>query len=159
MTNKSKVTSKQATYLFAMIFALIAIAGFVSLVSPGTPEAPAAGSETLPTNSKYSGYLFRVVAVTSALVVFLIVGLRIYRKQIQLSGKNNINLNLLGRYYLNDKQYLLKVTIDDRNLLLGVSDSSINLITELDLDRNDDSDEPTPFGRVLDLETNKETQV
>ena len=158
MAAKKTISGKQGRFLFLVIFALITILGFVSIISPDKPmTTPTENSEkTLDTRGTYSGYLFRVVAVTVALVVFLIVGLRIYRKQIQLHGKNSINMNMLGRYYINDKQYLLKVAIEDRNLLLGVSESSINLITELDLDDVDPDEPKTPFGTILDLETKQE---
>lgn len=153
MQPRKPINSKQANFLFIAIFAIIAVLGFVSILSPSSSSTVEAEDQPLQTRSTYSGYLFRVVAVTLAMVVFLIVGLRIYRKQIQLQGKNSINLDLLGRYYINDKQYLLKVAIDDRNLLLGVSENSINMITELDLG---DDDQGESFGRILDLETNQE---
>lgn len=158
MSAKRMMNTTQGTKIFVVIFALITILGFVSILSPdpkADPPAPAT-EQALQPSSTYSGYLFRVVAVTLLLIVFLVIGLRLYRKQILLKGKNSLNMNLLGRYYINDKQYLLKVSIDDRNLLLGVSDSSINLITELDMDEAEAEISDRPFGTILDLETNKE---
>ena len=158
MLPQKHISNKRATAIFALLFALIAILGLVSIITPqpgtdtGDQEAP------LKTRSTYSGYLFRVVAVTITLVVFLVVGLRVYRKQVMLRGKNSLSINLLGRYYINDRQYLLKVAIDDRNLLLGVSEGSISLITELDAEAAE-APEKRSFGRILDLENNKETQV
>ena len=150
--------SKQGTTIFAIIFALMAILGLMSIMSPDTAEE-ASSTETLHTPNTYTGYLLRVVVVTITMIVVLIVGLKIYNKQMKLKGKNSLNLNVMGRHYINDKQYLLKVNIEDRNLLLGVTESNISLITELESMVEDDDQEAASFGTILDLETNKETRV
>ncbi len=149
--------SKQTTKIFIIIFGLMAILGLISIMTPASSEAPAE-IEPLHTSSTYSGYLLRVVVVTFTMIVLLIVGLKVYSGQMKLKGKNNLRLNILGRHYLNQKQYLLKVNIEDRNLLLSVSESNINFITELESPADDETDEPS-FGTILDLETNKETRV
>ncbi len=148
--------SKQATTVFAVIFALMAILGFMSIITPDSGRDIATAKETLPVTSNYSGYLLRVVVVTITMIVVLIVGLQIYKKQIKLKGKNNLSVTIHERYYINDKQYLLKVEIEDKQILLGVSEASINFLTEL----NSHGTENSPsFGTILDLETNKGTQV
>lgn len=126
---------------------------------PADVEVLSPDSEVLQTRSTYSGYLLRIVIVTLALIVVILTGLRIYQKQIKLKGKNNLNVTMMGRHYINDKQYLLKVFIEDRNILLGVSDSAINFITELEAPADDVEDEDASFGTILDLETNKATKA
>ena len=44
----------------------------------------------------------------------------------------SLNIEVLGKHYINTKQHLLIVRIDKRKMVLGVSDSSINFLTELD---------------------------
>lgn len=161
----SKVTyNKQATTIFALLFAAMAIMGFVSILTPqGEPtsqalQVTADAPQQVPMHNTYSGYLLRVVVVTLVMIVVLIMGLRLYNKQLKLKGKNNLDLIPLGKHYLNDKQYLLKVKVEDRNILLGVSETSINFITELDGDDDPEIDKPS-FGTVLDLETNQETKL
>ena len=126
---------------------------------PADVEVLSPDSEVLQTRSTYSGYLLRIVIVTLALIVVILTGLRIYQKQIKLKGKNNLNVTMMGRHYINDKQYLLKVFIEDRNILLGVSDNAINFITELEVPADEVEDEDTSFGTILDLETNKATKA
>lgn len=156
--NKGKY-SPLASRLFALIFALIAILGMMSIFSPEPIEVPDTEQEVFKPRTTYSGYLLRVVTVTVIMVVFIIAGLWLYKKQLTHKGKNNLNVNLLGKHYLNDKQYLLKVLIEDRYILLGVSESSINYLTELDNMEDEQEPKPGSFGTILDLDTNEETQV
>ena len=161
MAKRISKTRDQATTLFIILFALIAILGFTSILSPGDGDGAdiqtVEGEPQLPTPSTaYSSYLMKVMAVTFLMIAALIVGLRVYRKQMHLRGKNNLKLNVLGKFYLNDKQYLMKVNIDDRDLLLGVSEQSINLITELSMDA--EPEDPS-FGHILDLETKESRPV
>jgi flagellar biogenesis protein FliO len=131
----------------------------MSILTPESAPVPEEPSQVINTRSDYSGYLFRVVMVTLTMIVGLVIGLRIYQKKMKLSGKNNLELSILGRHYINGKQYLLKVLVEDRYLLLGVSDSSINFITELEDPDDNDSTSDTSFGSILDLETKEETRV
>ncbi len=150
--------SKQATTIFAVIFALMAILGFMSIMTPESGGDSGIATETLPIRTNYSGYLLRVVVVTVTMIVVLIFGLQIYKKQIKLKGKNNLTVNFQGRHYLNDKQYLLKLEIEGKQILLGVSETSINFLTELKPDEDMDETNPS-FGTVMDLETNKGQRV
>ncbi|MCF6238378.1 MAG: hypothetical protein L3J79_06150, partial [Candidatus Marinimicrobia bacterium] len=74
--------SKQGTAIFAVIFAMIAILGMMSILTPDKIEEPDEVSQVITTRSNYSGYLMRVVVVTLTMMVVLRVGLRIYRKQL-----------------------------------------------------------------------------
>ncbi len=154
---RKQIYNKQGTTLFAIIFALIAILGFVSILSPEPSKTPEP-AETFQTRSTYSGYLFRVVIVTLTMIVVLIVGLSVYKKQIKSKSKSNLTLNIIGRHYINDKQSLIKVHVEGKYLLLGVSETSINYITELERP-GDDLEEQEDFGSILDLETRKETKA
>ena len=103
--------------------------GFMSILTPESAPEPEEPSQIINTRSTYSGYLFRIIIVTLTLVVGLVVGLKIYQRKVHHNGKNNLDISMLGRHYINSKQYLLKVMVEDRYLLLGVSDSAINFIT------------------------------
>ena len=152
------VYNKQGTMLFAIIFAMIAVLGFVSILSPGAGEEIVTPTSEIQAHSNYSGYLFRVVIVTLTMIIVLIVGLKIYRKQMKLSGKNNLDISTISRHYINDKQYLLKVFVEEKYLLLGVSDTSINFITELSSPIDEDHEKAAPFGTILDMKKNGSSQ-
>ncbi len=156
---KRQPAKKQGSTLFAIIFGIIAILGLMSILSPSPDAVTSDSVDGFGSRGTYTGYLFKVVAVTITMVIILIVGLRIYKKQLGVKGKNNLNLSVLGRHYINDKQYLLKVSVEDKYMLLGVSDSNINYITELSGPSDEDDDEQASFGTILDLETNEERPV
>ena len=59
------------------------------------------------------------------------VFVKYYRNKIQPLNAS-ANIEVLGKHYINTKQHLLIVRIDKRKMVLGVSDSSINFLTELD---------------------------
>jgi len=156
-TLKKSVYSKQSTLIFALIFAAIAILGFASLISPAASTKIAAPNEAVSSQGTYSGYLTRVVIVTFTMVVVLIIGLRIYKQQMVLKGKNNLAVTIMGRHYINDKQYLLKVNIESKNMLLGITESNITFLTELQ--HSEAEADESSFGSVLDLKTNKESII
>ena len=56
---------------------------------------------------------------------------------VLVKGNPAENIEVLGKHYINTKQHLLIIRIDKRKMVLGVSDSSINFLTELET-----SDEP-----------------
>ena len=59
------------------------------------------------------------------------VFVRYYKNKIQPLNAT-ANIEVLGKHYINTKQHLLIVRIDKRKMVLGVSDSSINFLTELE---------------------------
>lgn len=156
---KKAIYSKQVTNIFALIFAVIAILGFISIFSPDHSENDAPIAENLKPQNTYSSYLLKVVVVTITMIVMLVLGLRVYKKQTRLKAKNSLLVDVLGRHYINDKQYLLKIEVEDKYLLLGVSDTSINCLVELDKPKQLADEDESSFGTVLDLETNKAAQV
>ncbi|MEA3286008.1 MAG: flagellar biosynthetic protein FliO [Candidatus Marinimicrobia bacterium] len=151
--------NKQGSTIFAIIFALIAILGIMSILTPPSVPEPEEPSQIINTRSNYSGYLSRVVIVTLTMIVILVVGLKMYQKNNKRGGKNSLGINILGRHYINNKQYLLKVLVEDKYLLLGVSESTINFITELEDSTDMGSSSDTSFGSIIDLETKEETKV
>ncbi len=156
---KKAVYSKQVTNVFALLFAIIAILGFISIFTPDHSENNATITENLKPQNTYSSYLLKVAVVTITMIVMLVLGLRVYKKQIRLKAKNSLVVDILGRHYISDKQYLLKVDVEDKYLLLGVSDTSINCLAELDKPKELDDEDGSSFGTVLDLETKKTVQV
>jgi len=156
----NKISQKKyGSTLFAIIFGMIAVLGFMSILSPTPDVVTPETADGFNSQGTYTGYLFKIVAVTLTMIVVLIVGLRIYKKQLSVTGTKNFSIHILGKHYINNKQYLLKVFVEDKYMLLGVSDSSINFISELDGPAEGSDGESKNFGTILDLETNQESKV
>ncbi len=90
-------------------------------------DVPDLHSRTLVT----SGYIWRVLGVTTLLLVLLLIGLRAYRKLNGFSAGFPM-MQIIARSNIGPKQSLIVVAIDGRRLLLGVTEQQIQLITELD---------------------------
>lgn len=125
-----KIGSKGGNYALAALFGLIFLLGIWSVLSP-EPTVVDDGDSPANSPSSYGGYLLRVMLITLALIAVLIVVARVAKKQNMLAQTTDLKMRILGKRYISPKQYFMKVMIDDRYLLLGVSEQSINLITEL----------------------------
>ncbi len=88
------------------------------------------------TRPNYPTLIVRVTLLTAIAGLCTYVFVRYYKNKIQPLNAT-ANIEVLGKHYINTKQHLLIVRIDKRKMVLGVSDSSINFLTELE-----PSDEP-----------------
>ena len=79
----------------------------------------------------YPTLIVRVTLLTAIAGLCTYVFVKYYRNKIQPLN-SSANIEVLGKHYINTKQHLLIVRIDKRKMVLGVSDSSINFLTELD---------------------------
>ena len=79
----------------------------------------------------YPTLIVRVTLLTAIAGLCTYVFVKYYRNKIQPLNAS-ANIEILGKHYINTKQHLLIVKIDNRKIVLGVSDSSINFLTELD---------------------------
>jgi len=139
-----------------MIFVLIAVVGAVILVSSLPRKSgngpPAVAEQALPPpvaqalpppvaqapsvrelqpKGSFFRFITRVVAVTGAIIVLCLLGAKWYRRRMRLGGSDRLQMAVKGRFYLGPKHSLVMIDVDDRRLLLGMTESSINLITEL----------------------------
>jgi flagellar biogenesis protein FliO len=79
----------------------------------------------------YPALIVRVTLLTAIAGLCTYIFVRYYKNKIQPINAT-ANIEVLGKHYINTKQHLLIVRIDKRKMVLGVSDSSINFLTELD---------------------------
>lgn len=134
---QNKPGKKQGSYLLAMVFGLICILGVVSVITPSpVPETTAEqATETESIGStrtvNYTAYYIRVMAIMVVSIAILIVSVRFYKRYVKVNDQSNLDLKILGRKYINSKQYFLKVFVDNKLLLVGVSEQSMNLIADL----------------------------
>ncbi len=84
----------------------------------------------------YPTLIIRVTLLTAIAGLCTFIFIKYYKNKIQPLNAS-ANIEVLGKHYINTKQHLLIVRIDKRKMVLGVSDSSINFLTELE-----SSDEP-----------------
>ena len=79
----------------------------------------------------YPTLIIRVTLLTAIAGLCTFIFVKYYKNKIQPLNAS-ANIEILGKHYINTKQHLLIVRIDKRKMVLGVSDSSINFLTELD---------------------------
>ncbi|MFA6596762.1 MAG: flagellar biosynthetic protein FliO [Ignavibacteriaceae bacterium] len=79
--------------------------------------------------------LFPLVLVIGLLYAVLIF---IRRKGISVTGKKSkiFNIDVLSTQSIMPKKYISVVKVENKYLVLGISDHSINLLKELDVDEN-----------------------
>lgn len=82
--------------------------------------------------SGLGNYFYKVVWVTFVLIIFLVIGLAIYKKYV-ISGNGLVNnrIRIIGRQNITAKQALVIVNIEGKKYALGTTDHSVNLIAEL----------------------------
>ena len=134
---------KGRSWGLAFVFVIIAIVGIVLLSSSmqnfsqskkskETPPVEKKVSEQSDYSSNYSNFIIRTVSVTAAILVLIVVFSRWYKRRGRSDSTSRIDIQVMGRKYVGPKHYLMMVNVEGRNLLLGVTDGSINLITEYD---------------------------
>jgi len=91
--------------------------------------------------------LFPLVLVIGLLYAALIF---IKRKGIAVTGKRSkiFAIDVLSTQTILPKKYISVVRVEDKYLVLGVSEHSINLLKELDVDEND-------IEQLSEIETSK----
>jgi len=113
--------------------------------------------ETIPQKeqSSFFGYLLRVIFVTALMIIFIIIGFKYYRKYVlHNDGTTNNRIKILARQAIGQKQYVVIIAMGNKKYALGVTDQSINLITDLgDLDEDEQKMEtiqaPAAFSSLL----------
>lgn len=81
--------------------------------------------------------LFKLI-MPLLIITIMLGGVLWFVKKYSLPGKgkinSGINLSVLTTYQLMPKKFLSVVKVEDKYLLLGISEHSVNLIQELDID-------------------------
>lgn len=159
--------------VLAVLFALIAVMGVVLTLSKygGDTETETAdpqrtdrvvtnGRETegkqtekMPTgvaeeylnrNDHYSRGIVRTILLSAVFVVFLLVGFGIYRRRYRGGSTFGTRIDVIGKKYVGPKQYLMMIEVEDRRLLLGITDQSINFLYEFEAPEDVDQDKDNP---------------
>ncbi len=146
----------------ALLFVLVMIMGMLWIFNdpPGTQydkpslESPLQNQEPKPIQTNYGWYFFRIIAVTGFLIVLFVVGAKYYKRKMTQTG-HYFDMRVLGKQYISTKQYLMMVRVEDRKMLLGVTDHSINLLKEFDENEDnseteeDANEQEKSFGKIL----------
>ncbi len=75
-----------------------------------------------------------------AVIGLIYIAFLFFRKwQLKKTGPSRQRISVLDRFYLSPRQTLIVVKTDNREFLIGATDSSIQLITELDAADSDSS--------------------
>lgn len=154
-TPKFDLSSGKKSTGAALLFSLILIMGMIWLFNdpPGDSfdkQKEVVSTEKInhkDTSPTYGWYFFKMILITSSFVIFIILGLKFYKKKYIQFG-NRPGMTVLKKHYLSTKQYLMEIEIENEKLLIGVTDHNITLLKEY---KNHDT-EPvadSSFGTVL----------
>ena len=164
---QSQGSPKKGSLGIAMIFFIIAIAGVILTISspaekPESNESEKSSTEAIQSDqfksTNYNAYLLRVILITSAIVIVILLGSKWYRRKMSIGNSNKIEMNILSRRYIGPKHSMIIVGVEGRRFLLGITDNSINLISEFDgSDKKDNN--ATTITEESDKEDNSPSHV
>ncbi|MEE9466668.1 MAG: flagellar biosynthetic protein FliO [Candidatus Neomarinimicrobiota bacterium] len=94
--------------------------------------------------------LVKTVFITLVILVVIILGARGLRQLWgrRLTPTSVLDMQILGRQYFNPKQSIALVKVRDRELLVGITDHTIQLLCDLTPDRSE-----TTIDEVTDMPT------
>jgi flagellar biosynthetic protein FliO len=94
-----------------------------------------------------------------AVIGFVYLAFLFFRKwQMKKTGPSQQHISVQERFYLSPKQSLMLIKIDGREFLVGATDSSIQLITELDT-AGDDQNAVENFETLLSSHKADATEI
>jgi len=148
LKQKTRWTSARKSYGLALVFVLIAVMGFVMTYS-SLPQISKSNEESSPVleekkvkktyESSYPIFVIKTILMTGAIIVLFVLGAKLYRKRQKSEIFDRIKMDIVSRKYIDSKHYLVMVKVHGRMLLLGVSDNSVNLISEYEDDASDEN--------------------
>ncbi|MFC1482085.1 FliO/MopB family protein [Candidatus Neomarinimicrobiota bacterium] len=162
MDNRPKVDLRRL--LLIVTFGFIAVLGFkMILEGPNTAsrqqlteqtQSPndATGLNLKPIEHDLSTSLWKAVIYTVLILGAIVLGAKAIQKIWggQLAKSASSEIIVTSRRYLNPKQSLAIVKVRDRELLIGITDQSIQLLTDVTDDDDDDySDLPSEIGSEI----------
>ncbi len=116
------------TWLWIVILFIVLAVGMLI-----TEPLPAAETEKGAGSFGSTGLALSVFLRWMAVIGLVYVAFLFFRKwQMKKTGPSRQRISVLERFYLSPKQTLIVVKTDNREFLLGATDSSVQLITELD---------------------------
>ena len=120
----------------ATLFIISVVILLLFLLFPGDNSSSDLVSKDLGQNgdpiqfkSNFAHYLLKTLGVTGFIVLIILVGFKWYKNKLSIEN-NFFSMDVLGKQHLSPKQYLMMVKIDEKKLLLGVTDQSIQLVKE-----------------------------
>lgn len=113
-------------------------------------QAAEEGVKTLPQTGGMTGQILYMAGMLSLLIAVLLAGfwaLRRFGRRAGLGLFGSGQLKVEGAVGLGPKKSVVVVRFLNKRLVLGVTDASINLLTEMD---TDDEDARKDFGKTLE---------
>lgn len=149
----SRYFTKKFFYAVLIVFLLLTGMVFV-LLSNSSPTPPQHTYHNQYPDSTYvhkksefqmSSYMYRVAWGTLLILFVIFIGARFYRKYANLSNDGpKSNFRIISRKTIGPKQFLLLINVEGHKLLLGVSEQSINLISDFGIVEESMEDYETP---------------
>ncbi len=148
------VLNRRVTNLLAIVaFSAVAIIGISlnnrsirSSTRPAPPAAEAPVMEQSPgepdlmlVENDLSSALWNTVLITALILAVIIAGAWSVKRfgAGRLRQPSSPEMRILGRKYFNAKQSIVIVRVREKELLLGITDQSIQLLTDLTTDEED----------------------
>jgi len=165
--HQSQASPRKGSLGIAMIFFIIAIVGvMMTISSPAekseSKEIDKSSIEELQTDqfkkTNYSVYFLRVIIITAGIIVVVLLGSRWYRRKMRFGNSNKVEMNILSRQYLSPKHSLIMVGVEGRRFLLGITENSINLISESE-DKNETENEENSINEEIDMQEHSAEQA
>ncbi len=131
---------KNVKYFLLLGALFLVFLTLVLMLTPSPKSAPQRGealSDSTQTvaqfnRQEYSGYLWRLVGVSLLLLAVLGASLWWVRKmRAQNQLQSQYRMKVLARMPLGPRQSLLVVGVGERKLLLGMTDQTVNLLSDL----------------------------
>ncbi|MCH7527917.1 MAG: flagellar biosynthetic protein FliO [Candidatus Marinimicrobia bacterium] len=156
---KFKISGPAARLIAIGVVITITIVGITmrgreikSITSPSSVTVDSAATQELQLKTYdadgLTNALYKTVFVTMVIVAIIVLGsrgLRQYRRR-RPDSIAGFDMQILGRRYFNTKQSIALVRVRDKELLLGITDHSIQLLCDLTAD-----DPAEVVDRVIDL--------
>lgn len=134
-----------------LVFILI-VAGLTGVLAAQQQEQPASEPVTKPENTlpplpEVDAFSFVQTLMALTFVLGLIfLGTYLFKKMtgIKNSGlrRSAVPINLIGNRPLGDKKFLVIVEIQEKQFFLGITQDSINMLSELQLDLPEEVKQP-----------------
>ncbi len=106
----------------------------------------------VPARPDLGGYLLKVVLVTLFIIVLIIVGARWYGKFTNFNPGSS-QIRILAKHNVGPKQLLLMIRIERKKLLIGVTENSINLLSDLGESDDSEDDQYEPIQESVNFST------
>ena len=146
---------KPANLVIILALAAVALVGIIwnnqrikEVVQPAAVEtrSPAAEQEAAPTERVRAGddlsaFLWKSVVYGALILAAIVVGARVVRRiwSDRYRQSSSLDIRILGRRYLSPKQSIAMVRVRGKELLLGITDHTIQTLYEF-TSVNDDRD-------------------